>query len=80
VFAKRKLVNPAPRFPFIKTQAESSSSLNGYSCSIFFSVSNAGCIEGGARRRTDGEPGWLECSPRYSYELLVPPESFEDIR
>jgi hypothetical protein len=46
-------------------QAESSSSLNEYSCSIFFSVSNAGCIEAGARRKTDGEPGQFEYSPRY---------------
>jgi len=27
---------------------------------------NAGCIDAGARRRTDGVPGWSECSPRYS--------------
>jgi hypothetical protein len=38
--------------------------LNEYSYSIFFSISNAGCIEAGARR-TDGEPGWFESSPRY---------------
>jgi hypothetical protein len=45
-------------------QAESSSSLREYSCSIFFSVASAGCIEAGASRRTDGEPGWFEGSPR----------------
>jgi hypothetical protein len=46
-------------------QAESSSSLNEYSCSIFFRVSRAGRVETGASRRTDGEPGWFEGLPRY---------------
>src|SRR5260221_13238683 len=50
----------------LTAQDESSSSLNEYSCSIFFMLPNAGCIDAGTRRRTDGEPGWSECSPRYS--------------
>jgi len=32
----------------------------------FFMLPNAGCIDAGARRSTDGEPDWSGCSPRYS--------------
>src|ERR1700730_12686433 len=46
-------------------QAESSSSLNEYSCCIFLRVSGAGCIEAGASRRIDGKPEWFDCAPRY---------------
>src|SRR4029077_1379571 len=46
-------------------QAESSSSLNEYSCSIFFRVSNDGRVETGASSRTGGESGWTECRLRY---------------
>ena len=46
-------------------QAESSSSLNEYSCSIFLMVAGAGRIEAGASRRMDGKPEWFECVPRY---------------
>jgi hypothetical protein len=60
-------------------QAESSSSLNEYSYSIFFRVYNAGCIEGGARRKTDREPGWFESSPRYSTNSSSFAEDLEDI-
>ena len=33
---------------------------------VFLWLASAGCIEAGASRRTDGEPGWFERSPRYS--------------
>jgi hypothetical protein len=47
-------------------QAESSSFPQRIFALYLFSVASAGCIETGASRRIDGEPGWFECSPRYS--------------